>query len=201
MRYLKSRMYPAAAAHPGPVADTPEDTGTGEAAGESACTISEEPASSTHASTTTKLDKRTAQVAMAMEATALILLSLGLSSGPFVIFSLLMTPGSAGPPAMHSLAMHFIPSKREIGRMFGALSVVSSIGTSLLGPLLFGNVFALTVGVYAPTVFALSALISIIGQCCLVGIRVGDSEDAGGERGRNRRVKRVKSSSRFAEGE
>jgi hypothetical protein len=75
--------------------------------------------------------------------------------------------------------------------------VLHTIGSSLLSPLLFGELFSATVGWYAPTVFGLAAAILGVAQIFLALVRLPGSESAakGAERGRSRQVKTVRSSS------
>lgn len=120
----------------------------------------------------------------------------------FVFFTCVVCLGSCSSAVTNSLALNLIDSSREAGKLFGALSVVSATASSFVGPLLFAMVYANTVGVYAPTIFAVAVGIILIAQLLLLGVRLprehpdlaGDHPGRG-ERGRTRRTKRVNSSS------
>jgi len=107
-----------------------------------------------------------------------------------------LTLGSADHPSVNSLALSLLPTAREKGRLFGALSLIHAIAGSLISPLIFGSVFAWTVGWYAPTAFALSGIMLLVAECFLLMVRLPDeNEEKKAERGRSRRVKKVRSSS------
>lgn len=114
----------------------------------------------------------------------------------FVFLSWIMTLGSADGAVTNSLALSLLPSSSEAGRLFGAISVIHALGSTLISPLLFGTLFAYTVGTYAPAVFALAAGFLVLQQVFLACVRLPGESVSGGkaERGRSRAVKRVKSS-------
>ncbi|KAJ9117577.1 hypothetical protein QFC22_004427 [Naganishia vaughanmartiniae] len=120
----------------------------------------------------------------------------------FVFFTCLVCLGSCSNAVTNSLALNLIDSSREAGKLFGALSVVSACASSFFGPLLFAMIYAHTVGVYAPAIFAVAVAVVVIAQALLMGVRLpreypGLAKDDPNrvERGRTRRTKRVKSSS------
>lgn len=67
--------------------------------------------------------------------------------------------GAGTRPAMQSLALDAYTRQggTEAGRLFGALSVLQALGTSVLGPLLFGLVYACTVGWVPQALFVAAA--------------------------------------------
>ncbi|ORY31622.1 hypothetical protein BCR39DRAFT_525949 [Naematelia encephala] len=142
-----------------------------------------------------QLDLYVARISLLFIFVAFSMMALNPSSKVFVMLSTLSTFGAAETPSVNSLALSLLPTSRESGRLFGAVSVIQAIGGSLLGPLVFGNLFAWTVGIYAPTVFALAAGIMVLAQVALASVRLPTEPKSGQEeRGRSRRVKRVKSS-------
>ncbi|OCF61558.1 hypothetical protein L486_01210 [Kwoniella mangroviensis CBS 10435] len=150
------------------------------------------------------LDLLTVRIALALETVPYLLLALSPSPMGFVVLSMLLTLGGPSNPAANSLALSLLPDSNQSGRLFGALSVLHALGANLISPLMFGTVFASTVGTYAPTIFAIAAGSLILAQICMAFVRLdrhkstgsgsGVEEDLGG-RGRSRRVKRVSSSS------
>lgn len=145
-----------------------------------------------------RLDLLTARISFLLESIGLVLLALNVSALMFVLITVFMTLGAGSPPALNSLALNLIPSKRESGRLFGALSVLHALGSTLLSPLLFGGVFSATVGTYAPTVFAMAAGFMVLAQVALVFVKFEHRVDDA-ERGRSTRVRRTKISSTGAE--
>ncbi|WRT70007.1 uncharacterized protein IL334_007000 [Kwoniella shivajii] len=169
------------------------------------------------------LDLLTVRVSLILETLPYIFLAMAPSSTGFVILSVLCTLGGSGNPAANSLALSLLPDPSQSGRLFGALSVLHACGANLISPLMFGTVFAATVGTYASTIFGIAAVTLILAQICFMFVKLdkkrspqlndnGDhhenenddraqSEEDGyrhGERdgrGRSRRVKRVNSSS------
>ncbi|ORX39460.1 major facilitator superfamily domain-containing protein [Kockovaella imperatae] len=141
------------------------------------------------------LDLVTVRVCMFIEFTGWTLLAFGQNARNYVLCSMVITLGSATGPALNSLALSLIPSQAEAGRLFGAISVISAVGATLISPLIFGNLFAVTVGWYAPTIFVLCAFIMGCAQLCISLIRLETPDETrNAERGRSRRVKRVNSS-------
>ncbi|RXK40819.1 hypothetical protein M231_01878 [Tremella mesenterica] len=136
------------------------------------------------------LDLYTLRISLLISIIFFILLSLGPSPSIYVLLSVLITFGAGDTPAANSLALALIPHSSQAGRLFGALSVLHALGTTLLSPLLFGTLFALTVGKWTAAVFALSAGILGVafGLVMLVRLRWEEEEV---ERGRSRTVKKV----------
>ena len=140
------------------------------------------------------LDLITARLSLAVDCVGYILLSLNLPAGHFTVVSAFLALGAAGSAAMNSLTLSLLPNKSESGRLFGALAVVNALGAALISPILFGNLFAATVGTYAAAVFILAAGIVAVAQFFLLFIKLPKPDDpADTERGRNRKVKRVNS--------
>ena len=164
-------------------------------------TATEEPSSA--AAPVMKKIKRTAaldllviRLSLFIEMCGYFLLAWNPSPPVFVLISLCLTLGSGASPATNSLALSLLPNSRETGRLFGGLAVVQALGATLLSPLLFGTLFAYTVGWYAPTVFALASALFFLSQVAYFFVRLPKDPEAGqkAERGRSRMVKRVKSS-------
>jgi MFS family permease len=143
-----------------------------------------------------QLDLLTIRVSILIEMSLYLVMASDLSPTAFVITTVLITLGSASSPNANSLALSLLPNSREAGKLFGALSVLHALGATLISPLLFGTLFAYTVGWYAPTVFALASGFLFLAQVGFAFVRL--PKDAGvqgkAERGRSRNVKRVKSS-------
>ncbi|WVQ94920.1 hypothetical protein IAU59_002006 [Kwoniella sp. CBS 9459] len=171
------------------------------------------------------LDLITGRLAIMLEIVPYICMAFALQPPQFILCSVLSTFGSPASPAINSLALSLLPDASQSGKLFGALSVLQAMGSSLLSPLLFGTLFASTVGTWPQAIFALTAVYLILAQTAMLLVRLdrGESQSdsdieradasAGGNadeigkaarvkqgRGRDRRVKRVSSSSGSASG-
>ncbi|KZT56416.1 MFS general substrate transporter [Calocera cornea HHB12733] len=80
--------------------------------------------------------------------------------------------GGGYSPAMQSLALGLLKNEDETGRLFGAMSVMSALCTQVLGPALFGTLFALTVGVFPKMVFVAACVCAGTALICLFCIRI-----------------------------
>jgi len=64
---------------------------------------------------------------------------------PFLLSTFLQSLGSGASPTLQSLALaHSTP--RDSGRLFASFSVVQSISSQVVGPILFGTTFINTIG-------------------------------------------------------
>lgn len=145
------------------------------------------------------LDLWTIRVSMTLELIPYIGLALNPNETWFIIFSTLVTCGSASQPTANSLALSLLPSSSEAGRLFGGLAVLHALGSTIISPLLYGTVFAATVGTYAPTIFIIAACMLGAGWLLFAWVRL-EKKDNDAERGRGRRVKTIRSSSRLSVG-
>jgi len=99
--------------------------------------------------------------------------SSGRSQAMFVLASSLSSFGTGVAPSIQSLALlinqsRVIPEPREegeeecavtVGKLFGALAVLQAIGQMILGPLLFGIIYSITVAALPKAVFIFSGAI------------------------------------------
>jgi sugar phosphate permease len=134
------------------------------------------------------LDLLTARGSFLVTSTCLFLFSLNLPVFQFVTTSFLSNLGTGSTPALNSLALGLLPSKSESGRLFGALAVLHALGTTLISPILYGELFATTVG-YAPTVFFVAGFMPLLALTASLFVRVhkssaeSDEERAPGDPG------------------
>lgn len=148
-------------------------------------------ATSTHSHRSALLDLYTVRISIMLEIIPYALLALNPTATQFIILSTLVTFGSATGPTANSLALSLLPSSREAGRLFGALGVLQALGATIISPLMFGTLFASTVGWYAPTIFILATVLMIGSLTLFLFVRVG-GEGGDLERGRSRKVKTVR---------
>nr|XP_019010539.1 uncharacterized protein I206_05011 [Kwoniella pini CBS 10737]OCF49320.1 hypothetical protein I206_05011 [Kwoniella pini CBS 10737] len=154
------------------------------------------------------LDLLTVRVSLLLESIPYLLLSLSPPPIGFILLSIMTTLGGSGNPAANSLALSLLndPSTQS-GKLFGALSVLHALGANLISPLMFGTVFASTVGIYPATIFTIATCSLILAQICMSFIRLeplivsqkdnyNNNNKKNNERirGRSRKIKRVNSS-------
>lgn len=115
-------------------------------------------------------------------ADALAYLTIALNGGSqvqFLVGAAMQALGGGAGPAVQSLALaHAAP--RDAGRLFASLSVLQSISSSILGPLVFNAVFSRTVGTWPEAMFWLAVGLYVVSFGCLMLVRlqrrVGDAE-------------------------
>ncbi|GJE85679.1 MFS general substrate transporter [Phanerochaete sordida] len=104
---------------------------------------------------------------------------------PFVAFTTMACFGTGVIPAVNSLALCILQAQAEaiaaaggppqdtsnIGRLFGALASIQSIGQMILGPLLFGVVYSATVATFPKAIFATAAAVTLIALALLCLLR------------------------------
>ena len=188
MKYAKPRYLAKHAAPPPTSANSSYASGEAAADGSDVPLIADQPINIDTASS--RLDLITARISFLLENIGLVCLALNVSAPIFVCITIFMTLGAGSPPALNSLALMLIPSKRESGRLFGALSVLHALGTTLLSPVLYGGVFAATVGTYAPTVFAMAAGFMVVAQFALSLVKF-EHKAVDVERGRSTKVRKT----------
>lgn len=157
------------------------------------------PSAQTQPKRSLSLDLTITRLCLLVEILGFLILGLNAhnSSTIYVASSAFLTLGSPGNAACNSLALGFLRNQREAGTLFGALAVLSALGSALLSPMIAANVFSATVRYYAPAIFLCAAgilLLSLAASLLLRIDRAGIDEEMGGRgretsrsRSRNRR--------------
>ncbi|EJU05334.1 MFS general substrate transporter [Dacryopinax primogenitus] len=119
-----------------------------------------------------RFDLHVARASLGIE----LLCELGQASAPgpasWTAATLLGAFGGGYSPAMQSLALGLLKNEDETGRLFGAMSVMSALCTQVMGPALFGLMFAYTVGVFPKMVFVAACVCAGTALICLFCIRI-----------------------------
>lgn len=133
-----------------------------------------DPAAKPSTSRSAALDYLLVRLAAFLEMISYIILAAntGASWQIFLVGSAATALGAPGNAAANSLALSFMPNAREVGRLFGGISVIHAIGATLLGPIIFANLFAATVETYAASVFILAAVVLALAQFVVLFVRV-----------------------------
>ncbi|KAK4056403.1 hypothetical protein OIO90_002546 [Microbotryomycetes sp. JL221] len=95
----------------------------------------------------------------------------GGSSTRFLLFTAFSCLGGGAMPAIQSLALAHA-SHRDAGRLFASLSVLSSVMSSVIGPLLFGSIFMSTIASAPETVFWAGAAVFTVALLSVMTIRL-----------------------------
>jgi hypothetical protein len=108
-------------------------------------------------------------------------LSMGLAQSP-IVFALSGTFNSLGAgfsPAAQSVALALYAKRGgvEIGRLFGALSLIQVISSQILAPFVYGFVYVRTVAIYPPMVFFVFAVAISISFGILSFIRIPKGDE------------------------
>ncbi|CAE6475036.1 unnamed protein product [Rhizoctonia solani] len=139
-----------------------------------------------------KIDLLVVRASLVIDLIGYILVGVVTSQVPFIGATIVLAFGGGFEPSVQSLALALanpsahiarrearshtasIPSsaKQEIGRLFGALAVIHSLGAQVVGPALFSATFSATVGSYPRTIFWLSAIIISLALGALGAVRL-----------------------------
>ncbi|KAG8744670.1 hypothetical protein FRC11_013339 [Ceratobasidium sp. 423] len=142
-----------------------------------------------------QFDLLVARLSMVMDFWSYFLLCSSTSATGFVLTTTLSAFGGGTSPALQSLALGVLGGEeKDIGRLFGALSMLSSISSTILSPMIFGSLYSLTVAIFPKAIFlvATAVLTTALVFLALVQpnrpLRRRDVEDFP-PRGRSRRAK------------
>jgi len=105
-----------------------------------------------------KFDLRIARLSFIVELVSFIAATVTNSPLGFVISTSLTSFGGGAGPAAQSLALCLLPNpKEESGKLFGAISMMQAIGGGVLGPIIFGFIYSLTVAQFSKAIYVLTA--------------------------------------------
>lgn len=132
------------------------------------------------ASHAARIDLALARTSLLIECVAFSILTLATTGFAFTVPTILSSLGAGTRPALQSLALDAYTRRggTEAGRLFAALSVLQALGTSILGPLVFGFVYILTVERAPWALFVAVALMPGIAFAILLFVPYGKGGDA-----------------------
>lgn len=132
-----------------------------------------------HPKRSARLDLTMTRACLLIEVAGMLALGLNVRSSDvlFIVVSAFLTLGSPGGAACNSLALSFLTHQREAGALFGALSVLTALGSALLSPLIMANVFSATVAWYPPAIFLCAAGILAVALVISFGLRLDRPAD------------------------
>ncbi|KIJ94708.1 hypothetical protein K443DRAFT_350615 [Laccaria amethystina LaAM-08-1] len=96
-----------------------------------------------------------AQASLFIEIISYLFMGLAPTPISFTVFGMLSAIGSGFSPAVQSVTLSMYSRKGgvEVGRLFGALSVVQALCSQILGPSLYGYVYMRTVATFPRAIF------------------------------------------------
>ncbi|TFK30241.1 MFS general substrate transporter [Coprinopsis marcescibilis] len=120
-----------------------------------------------------------ARVSLIAEILAYILMGLAPTGATFAMFGMIASLGVGFSPAIQTCVLALYASKggTETGRLFGALSVVQALSSQVLGPAIYGLVFAKTVLYLPRAIFFVSVSGFIVSVMLLSLIRLPKHAD------------------------
>jgi len=105
-----------------------------------------------------------------------VIIAFSKDAGMFVAAGALGALATGYSPTTHSLSLELytrrggLPS--EAGRLFGAMSVIQTVGNQVVGPSLFGIVYIKTVSALPETIFYVCAAIVLLSLFFLSLVRI-----------------------------
>ncbi|KZO96709.1 MFS general substrate transporter [Calocera viscosa TUFC12733] len=155
-------------------------------------------------------DHRMATCSVALDVLAYTLTSISPPSAmwAFVIFTSMSSFAGGALPSMHSLALGILTAQEKeaaeaagddgsagevnhAGKLFGAFGLVQATSQILLGPLMFGALYSVTVYSFPKAIFVVAACLLVTSFLCLTAVRLSEedkhrAEEAAIERERER---------------
>jgi len=123
-------------------------------------------------------DLNLARCSLLVEVVSYFLMAVAQNAYQFTIFAIVGSFGLGFNPAMQSvtLAMYTRQGGTESGRLFGALSVVQAISSDILGPSLYGFVYARTVSTFPRAIFYVTVVTVMISSAILLLVRLPNED-------------------------
>ncbi|TKY87329.1 hypothetical protein EX895_004006 [Sporisorium graminicola] len=90
----------------------------------------------------------------------------------FYLATALTSLGGGGGAAMSSLALALLKSPADAGKLFGAWSIASALSGTVVGPILFAEVFKRTTKTFPPAIFVVGTGLFVISFLMLCGVKV-----------------------------
>ncbi|KAJ7063503.1 major facilitator superfamily domain-containing protein [Mycena amicta] len=120
-------------------------------------------------------DLALAKASLAVDIVAYTAMPLASSGLPFTAATMVNAFGGGFTPATQSVALELYSKnngRNEAGKLFGALSVLQSLGGQILGPSIYGLVFIKTVGSFPKAIFLVSLGSIIVSFICVSLVRL-----------------------------
>ncbi|KAF7985122.1 hypothetical protein HWV62_9037 [Athelia sp. TMB] len=122
-----------------------------------------------------QFDLQLARVSLAIEVFGYTFMGLAPTGVTFTLATLVGSVGQGFTPSVQSVALELYNRRgeTETGKLFGALAVVSALGSQIIGPAFFGFMYVRTVAIAPSSVFYAGALITVVALALLCSVRLG----------------------------
>ncbi|KAI0072772.1 MFS general substrate transporter [Panus rudis PR-1116 ss-1] len=122
-------------------------------------------------------DLNLARISLLIEMISFALMPFAPNAAVFTVYTMMTCFGSGFSPAIQSVAMSLYAEKggQESGKLFGALSIIQSLGTGAVGPALFGLTYMKTVATLPSAIFFLSTFVVALALIFALSVRVPKS--------------------------
>ncbi|KAE8233537.1 hypothetical protein CF326_g1424 [Tilletia indica] len=117
-------------------------------------------------------DLRLASASVIIGGVSYLMLALSRTPWIYLLSTAMTSLGGGGNAAMSSLALALLQNPADAGKLFSAWSVLSAIATSVLGPLMFTNLFVATVDSFPGAIFVLGVVMFFITFVLLSFVKV-----------------------------
>ncbi|ETS63137.1 hypothetical protein PaG_02915 [Moesziomyces aphidis] len=117
-----------------------------------------------------KFDLKLAKISVTVNTLSYVLLVFSGTPETFFLSTAITALGGGGGAAMSSLALALLKSPADAGKLFGAWSITSAISGTVVGPILFAEVFRRTTKTFPPAIFIVGAgmyLVAFFLLCCV----------------------------------
>ncbi|KAL4246070.1 hypothetical protein ABKN59_003276 [Abortiporus biennis] len=122
---------------------------------------SSKPSSSSQQHHTLSFDLKLAKFSLFTEMLAYSAMPFAKHPIPFTILSMITCLGTSFSPAAQSVALGLYTQRggKEVGKLFGAMSVMQALGSQIIGPALFGMTYVKTVATFPTAIFFVSSAV------------------------------------------
>ncbi|KZT09657.1 MFS general substrate transporter [Laetiporus sulphureus 93-53] len=120
------------------------------------------------------LDLALARLSILIELVAYTLMALAPNGHLFTAYAIVSALGAGFTPAVNSVAsaLYMQQGGRELGKLFGALGVVQTICSQVMGPFVFGVTYMKTVATFPQAIFVVTVAVLAVSFIMLVPTRV-----------------------------
>ncbi|PWN47835.1 hypothetical protein IE53DRAFT_390014 [Violaceomyces palustris] len=117
-------------------------------------------------------DLKLAKISILINAASYLILIFSNTPQLFLAATALTALGGGGGAAMSSLALALLKSPQQAGKLFGAWSIASAIASTILGPILFAEVFERTTAWFVQAIFVLGFALFVLSLLILSFVKV-----------------------------
>jgi len=165
---------PASLSPPSPAADEAPSTPTSPLSLSSSSSLDRERERDKQTTTLLLFDLSIARVSLVLDLLGFVAMALSRSPSLFLLSAMGECLGAGFPAAIQSAALEIYRRSggRETGKLFGALSVMQSVGSQIIGPSLFGSIYTTTVSTFPQAMFIVCAAALALSILITLPIRI-----------------------------